>query len=170
MRATSRYPTGRDSDLQPLSHFGKRHKGGEIKRRLPFAAGKVSGFAQILLVEDEAFHRRIVRLLLANTGIGLVEVEDGQAALDLLSIRRFDLVLLDTDLPRLTGPETLAWLRHSYTPWSDIPVLALVAAGQAFEASKMSAIGIEGKVGKPLDRAEFYDALVNILPTLRRTA
>jgi CheY-like chemotaxis protein len=136
---------------------------------MPRPAGKVTGFAQILLVEDDPLQRRIVRLLLSDTGISLTEVENGQAALDLLSIRRFDLVLLDTSLSQITGPETLGWLRRSQTPWSDIPVMALVGPGDAALVQRMTAIGLDGKIAKPIDRADFYDALVRVLPALRRT-
>ncbi len=169
MRALKRFMAARPPEDGAPPAFGKRSR-GDAQRKLSRCAGGVSGFAQILLVEDDPLHRRIVRLLLADTGINLTEVEDGQAALDLLSIRRFDLLLLDTSLPRITGPETLGWLRRSHTPWSDIPAMALVGPGEGALAQRMSAIGLEGKVAKPIDRADFYDALVRVLPALRRTA
>lgn len=62
---------------------------------------------RIMLVEDDAMFRETVRDTLRGTGHQVVEAEDGQQALELVTTFRPDLVLLDFDLPRMMGDEAL---------------------------------------------------------------
>jgi CheY-like chemotaxis protein len=124
-------------------------------------------FTRVLLAENDAYHRRVVRLLLNSPRVSLIEVEDGQAAVDLLALRSFDLVLLDIDMPRLSGRETLNWIRRSLTPWADIPVIALVDEEGRNQVGRMMSMGLTDWTAKPLSRRDLIAKMVSVLPDLK---
>jgi CheY-like chemotaxis protein len=82
---------------------------------------------RLLLVDDHHLNRRVGRLFLERRGHIVIEAEDGQQALDLLSLGEFDLILLDIHMPVLDGIETLKRIRASGEPWATLPVIALTA-------------------------------------------
>ena len=123
-------------------------------------------FTRILVAEGDAYHRRVLRVLLATPRISAIEVEDGQAAIDLLALRSFDLLLLDMDLPQMTGVEVIRWVRRSTTPWADIPILGLLNDKHRHEAGKLMSIGMTDWTAKPLSRHHLADKIVHLLPGL----
>lgn len=123
-------------------------------------------FTRILVAEGDAYHRRVLRVLLASPRISAIEVEDGQAAVDLLALRSFDLLLLDMDLPQMTGVEVIRWVRRSTTPWADIPILGLLNDKHRHEAGKLMSIGMTDWTAKPLSRHHLADKIVHLLPGL----
>jgi CheY-like chemotaxis protein len=123
-------------------------------------------FTRILVVEDDNFHRRVLRVLLASPRISMIEVEDGQAAVDLLALRSFDLVLLDLTLPKMTGEDVIRWIRRSQTPWADIPILGLVDEDLKSKVGRLMSLGMTDWVSKPLNRQELADKIVLLMPGL----
>ena len=123
-------------------------------------------FTRILVAEGDAYHRRVLRVLLESPRVSAIEVEDGQAAVDLLALRSFDLLLLDMDLPQMTGVEVIRWVRRSSTPWADIPILGLLNDKRRHEAGKLMSIGMTDWTAKPLSRHHLADKIVHLLPGL----
>ena len=72
---------------------------------------------RVLVAEADPYQRRILRVLLASPRISSIQVEDGQSAVDLLALRSFDLLLLDMDLPNMTGVDVIRWVRRSLLAW-----------------------------------------------------
>ncbi len=82
----------------------------------------------ILLAEDESVSRRFLEDALDALGQRCESVMDGAQALDAARARRFDLLLLDLNLPELSGPEVLSQLRSSADAASrHAPAIALTA-------------------------------------------
>lgn len=132
--------------------------------------GRPDNITHILVAEDDIFHRRILRLLLASPSISLMEVENGAAAVELLSLRPFDLLLLDTDMPRMDGPETLRWIRRSNIEWANLPVLGLVDEFDANKAKKMQAYDMNDWTHKPVSRADLVAKIRYLAPGLYNAA
>ncbi len=107
---------------------------------------------KILLVDDSDINRKVMRTLLAKTGVNIVEAENGQEALDLLQAEAFDLVLLDMHMPVLNGPETIAYIRGSHETWTDIPVIAVTADAMLGDKERYLAMGLDGYITKPIDQ------------------
>ncbi len=141
-------------------------------RRLPPGGrnGRPDNVTHILIAEDDIFHRRILRLLLASPAISMMEVENGAAAIELLSLRPFDLLLLDTDMPRMDGPETLRWIRRSNLEWANLPVLGLVDAFETRKASKMRDYDMNEWTQKPVSRADLIAKIQFLAPGLYNAA
>jgi CheY-like chemotaxis protein len=121
---------------------------------------------RILVAEDEAFHRRVLRVLLASPRVSLIEVEDGQSAVDLLGLRSFDLLLLDLTLPNMTGEDVVRWIRRSRTHWADIPILGLVGPEERHHVDRLTGMGMTDWTSKPLSRQELAGAVVRLMPGL----
>ena len=76
----------------------------------------------VLIVDDQAETRTLCRLTLEGEGIHCGEAGNGVLALEACQRRRYDLLLLDIDMPEMDGPEVLRRLRES-PPWSHLKVL-----------------------------------------------
>jgi len=121
---------------------------------------------RILTAESDPYHRRVLRVLLASPILSVIEVEDGQSAIDLLSLRSFDLILLGMDLPIMSGREVVCWVRRSSTPWSDIPIIGLIDGPHRDQVGRLLSAGMTDWTPKPLSRADLADKLTNFLPGL----
>ncbi|MBN1478960.1 sigma-54-dependent Fis family transcriptional regulator [candidate division KSB1 bacterium] len=96
--------------------------------------------AKLLLVDDDPFFRDGFKDILQDEGYSIAEAEDGKIALDMLEKNsRFDLLLLDLNLPRVSGMEVLKTVADLHP---ELPVLIISGAGTiplAVEATKMGA-------------------------------
>lgn len=132
----------------------------------PPAAQAPHDFTYILIAEDDPYHRRVLRVLLSSPRVSAIEVEDGQAAVDLLALRSFDLVLLDLTLPVMSGEDVIRWVRGSQTPWADIPILGLVEREMQPQVGRLLSLGMTDWTAKPLSRHHLADKIVRLMPGL----
>ncbi len=109
---------------------------------------------RILLVDDNAVNRQVVKLFTAQLNPHFVEAVNGQEALDRLQESRFDLVLLDVHMPVMDGKETIKRMRASQSEWRDLPVIALTADAMSGDRERYLALGMTDYVSKPLDQRE----------------
>ena len=75
--------------------------------------------ARVLLTDDNAINRQVVRLLLAPLGVSVAEAENGRVALEKLAQERFDIVLLDIHMPVMDGWQTIEAIRRSEAKLAD---------------------------------------------------
>ena len=106
--------------------------------------------ASVLVVDDEPQIRRLLTLVLEQTGYRVDCVETGQGAVTAVAMRPPALVLLDIGLPDLSGMEVLRRLRE----WTQVPVIILTAADA--ENEKVTALdgGADDYVTKPFNTPE----------------
>jgi two-component system cell cycle response regulator DivK len=102
----------------------------------------------ILIVEDQADNRRILRDLLGNAGYELVEAESGEEALTAVETKRPDLILMDIQLPVMDGYEATRRIR-SKPELRSIPIIAVTSYALAGDEAKALAIGCNAYVAKP---------------------
>jgi CheY-like chemotaxis protein len=146
------------------SPLGEMHRVMESPSR-PNLQGP-QDIARILIAESDPYHRRVLRVLLASPGMSAIEVEDGQSAIDLLSLRSFDLILLSLELPIMTGMDVVRWVRRSQTPWSDIPILGLVGDAERDGLGRVISMGLTDWTPKPINRQHLAGKLVGLMPNL----
>ena len=106
--------------------------------------------AVVLIVEDNPRNLRLVRDVLGHAGYSILEACDGEAGVSLACSALPDLVLMDINLPGMTGLEALALLRASPATAS-IPVAALTAYAMAGDRERLLAAGFDGYFEKPVD-------------------
>lgn len=107
--------------------------------------------ARVLIVDDNAINRQVVRLFLAPLGLDLEEAANGREALDRLAASGFDLVLLDVHMPVMDGRACIAHIRSSKAAWRDIPVVALTAEAMSGDRERLLALGMSDYLPKPIN-------------------
>lgn len=125
-----------------------------LARAVPSAAA-----LEILVVEDVALNREVVRGLLERDGHKVWLAEDAEQGLELCAQRRFDLLLLDVHLPGISGVELCRQVRAGHTPNRETRILALTASVQPSLVRAYLAAGMQGVLGKPLKLANLRQAL-----------
>ncbi|SFM30399.1 PAS domain S-box-containing protein [Ectothiorhodospira mobilis] len=129
--------------------------------RIPDLSGR-----SILVAEDNALNREVVAHLLERTGVGFTLVHDGAQAVEEVEKGRFDLVLMDLQMPVMDGFEATRRIRVGHP---DLPVIALSAAVMASHREQARAAGIDAHLGKPIDTPVFYDTLRQWVPPRKET-
>ncbi len=116
----------------------------------------------ILLVDDEANLRILVRTTLDVAEYRIIEATDGTTALDLARQQRPDLLVLDWMMPGLNGIEVVQALRQDSTT-AHIPIIMLSARGQATDQERGRSMGISAYLVKPFSPLELLRSVLEIL-------
>lgn len=114
---------------------------------------------KVLAVDDHEVNRRTLALVLEPLGVALSTATDGLAALRCLAAERFDIVLMDVNMPGLDGREATRRLRAGDGINRDIPVIGFSAGVAAEEVQACRDAGMTDWLAKPLDIRALYDAL-----------
>ena len=119
----------------------------------------------VLLVDDNAFTRKMVRGLLGNIGVkSVIEAGDGLAALELIRNARPDIVILDWEMPLLNGPELVRIVRSPGAfPVPDIPIIMLSAHGERWRILESVKIGVNEFLCKPVSAKALQERMISIL-------
>jgi adenylate cyclase len=127
----------------------------------------MSEAAHILVVDDDASIRRLLELLLSDTGYRVTTVSSGEEALAYLELVTPDLILMDLMLPGMNGQETTRRIKHlADRPF--IPVILVTARGDQQSKVKGLDAGADDFLVKPLDFAELL-ARVRAMLRLQRS-
>jgi Response regulator containing CheY-like receiver, AAA-type ATPase, and DNA-binding domains len=113
----------------------------------------------ILIVDDDAFVRTLLREMLSDQGHPLREAATGQAALDIEGPPP-RVVLLDLLMPEMSGMEALALIRHR---WPGTPVLVISSMDSDRLVSEALAAGASGYITKPFHPVEIASAVERAL-------
>ena len=117
--------------------------------------------SRILVVDDEPQIRRVLRSTLSALGFVVADAESGEAAVEALRAEKFDLILLDINMPGLSGLETCRAIRSR----SDVSIIMLTVRDRSLDKIEALDAGADGYVTKPFDVNEL---LARIRATLRR--
>ena len=109
---------------------------------------------RVLLAEDNEFNQQVATEMLADAGMVVEVAENGQVAVDKVKGGRYDLVLMDMQMPVMDGVTATAEIRKSGR--TDLPILAMTANAMQADREKCLAAGMNDHLAKPIDP----DALV----------
>lgn len=112
--------------------------------------------ANVLIADDEPDMREILAAWLRSAGCQVTEVRDGKEALDALKHRRFDAIVTDVRMPRVTGIELVRSLHESATY---TPVIIFVSGFVDLPLPDAYDLGVEAVLSKPCHRKDLVDAL-----------
>ncbi|NBF39394.1 MAG: response regulator [Spirochaetes bacterium] len=115
----------------------------------------------VLVVEDNRINSVVTRRLVARAGFVADAAYSGTEAIDRLSEHSYSLVLMDLQLPDMTGVETARAIREDDSPVQDrsVPIVAVTAYADADDREACSAAGIDTVVEKPIDDATLGEVL-----------
>ena len=119
--------------------------------------------ANILVVDDVATNRSLLRALLTGVGMSVEEAENGLEAIQKVHKQRPDLILLDLKMPVLDGFETARRLKSNPTD-SSIPIVVVTASSLSQSDPRFGPVSCEGWLRKPLVRSELWQVLRLYLP------
>jgi CheY-like chemotaxis protein/HPt (histidine-containing phosphotransfer) domain-containing protein len=122
---------------------------------------------RILIAEDNATNRRIIRTHLEDWGHSVVMATDGTEALERFDAEPFDLVLMDLQMPRMDGIAATASIRQREKAGAPVPIIALTANVLKGVREECHASGMDGYLGKPVREHELLAAIESVVPGLR---
>jgi CheY-like chemotaxis protein len=119
----------------------------------------------VLVVDDNAFMRKLVRGMLASIGVkAIFEASDGIDALEMIRSAAPDVVILDWEMPLLNGPELVRIVRSpGLFPTPDIPIIMLTGHGERWRIVETVRLGVNEVLCKPVSAKALYDRLISIL-------
>ena len=134
-----------------------------LARRSGDASKRSLRGVRVLLTDDNAINRQVIKLFLAPQGCDIVEAANGKEALDKAASGDFDVILLDIHMPVMDGKEAIQRLRAANQPWSKMPVIALTADAMSGDREKYLALGMTDYVSKPVDQRELVAKMYSVL-------
>jgi two-component system, cell cycle response regulator DivK len=117
---------------------------------------------RILMIEDTEDNRQIVRDLIDSVGYELLEAHDGAAGLAMASEHKPDLILMDIQLPEISGLEVTKWLKED-DDLSHIPVVAVTAFAMKGDEERIREGGCEAYISKPISVSHFLETIRRFL-------
>jgi PAS domain S-box-containing protein len=116
---------------------------------------------KVLVVEDIALNQLLMKTLLDDFGFERDIAENGQIAIEKLKAKKYDIILMDLQMPVMNGFEATEYIRNTMN--SKIPIIALTADVTTVDLAKCKAVGMNDYIAKPIDERVLYSKIVGIL-------
>jgi two-component system cell cycle response regulator DivK len=121
----------------------------------------------VLIVEDNEKNMKLARDVLQAKGYSTVEAVTGEEGVKLAKERKPDLVLMDIQLPGISGIEAFKQIRGNAST-KGIPVIALTASVTPTDRTAITAAGFDAFLGKPINLKEFLDTVKRLLENAKK--
>ncbi len=116
----------------------------------------------VLIVEDNALNMKLFHDLLDAHGISTIQTMDGREVLDLAREHKPDLILMDIQLPEVSGLDVTKWLKAD-EELAHIPVVAVTAFAMKGDEQKIREGGCEDYISKPISVGRFLEVIESYL-------
>ncbi len=116
----------------------------------------------ILIVEDNVLNQQLFKELLEEAGYATLSAGEGLDAFALAKTHRPDLILMDIQLPAISGLEVTRWLKDD-PQLRRIPVIAITAYAMPGDEDRMKAGGCEAYIPKPISTAQFLETIARFV-------
>ncbi|WP_321394824.1 ATP-binding protein [Emcibacter sp.] len=118
---------------------------------------------RVLVAEDNLINQQIIREALKTMRLDVTIVENGQLALEALEAAPYDLVLMDIQMPVMTGEEAIRWIRAADALYRDIPIIALTANAMSDAETRYLQAGANAYIVKPINLKTAITTISDIL-------
>ena len=116
---------------------------------------------KILVVEDMALNQLLMKTLLDDFGFERDIAENGKIAIEKLTTKSYDIILMDLQMPEMNGFEATEYIRKTMN--SNIPIIALTADVTTVDLAKCKAVGMNDYIAKPVDERILYNKIVGLV-------
>ena len=135
----------------------------------PTAAADSEGGLRILLAEDNAVNQKLAIRLLEKRGYTVVATSNGREAVTALQHERFDLILMDIQMPEMSGLEATAEIRQQeQITGKHIPIVAMTANAMKGDRERYLEAGMDNYVSKPIKPAELFKVIAEVAPAAEK--
>jgi two-component system cell cycle response regulator DivK len=117
---------------------------------------------KVLIVEDNELNMKLFNDLLEAHGYATVQTRNGMDALDLVRTHRPDLILMDIQLPEVSGLQVTQWIKDD-PGLRHIPVIAITAFAMKGDEEKIRQGGCEAYLAKPISVVKFLETVRNFI-------
>ncbi len=119
---------------------------------------------KILLAEDNQMNLKLATILLERMGHEVVPAQDGHQVLKAMQAERFDLVLMDLEMPEMDGIEATQRIRQGQAGegHQQVPVVAMTAHTQSGTTEQCQAAGMNEYIAKPIDSEKLAALLARL--------
>lgn len=125
---------------------------------------KFSSKTRILVVEDSNMNCKLINKILSNNGLSCDFAYNGLEALNALKSNKYDLILMDCQMPILDGYEATQEIRKIEGDDSHIPIIAMTANAMPKDREKCLNIGMDDYISKPIDINLLLDTISKFIP------
>ena len=113
---------------------------------------------KVMIVEDNELNMKLFNDVLETHGYAIVQTRDGTQALELARTERPDLIIMDIQLPEVSGLDVIRWLKDD-VELAPIPVIAITAFAMKGDEEKIRAGGCEAYISKPIGVVKFLETV-----------
>jgi PAS domain S-box-containing protein len=146
---------------------GANRNGGACRAPEAPSPRKGQRCLRVLLAEDNNVNQRLAIRLLEKAGHSVTLATNGKQAVAALERERFDLVLMDVQMPELGGFEATGQVRAAEQGTGrHVPIIALTAHAMKGDRERCLAAGMDGYVAKPIQAQELFEAMDDVLRRL----
>ena len=147
-------------ETQPASVAWPQAQVEAPPRQAPGGAGQ----RRILLAEDNKINQLAAMSLLEDAGHAVDLAENGRQALEMLARGAYDCLLMDIQMPEMSGLEATQRIREGQVAGAqDIPIIAMTAHAMKGDRERFLAAGMDGYIAKPVSIREFEQVLASVL-------
>ncbi|MDB5396903.1 MAG: hypothetical protein JWM91_4409 [Rhodospirillales bacterium] len=122
-------------------------------------AQKLRASARILVAEDLYINQVVVRSMLEGEGYAVTIAKDGLEAVEALMDEKYDLVMMDMEMPNMDGIAATRAIRELGEPARSVPIIALSANAMQEQIERCRAAGMNDHLAKPIDRDQMLAAI-----------
>ncbi len=127
--------------------------------------GSILDGLTILVTDDNEYNRIVARdTLKSKANVEIFEAEDGQEAIDMVSKIKFDLILMDVQMPGMNGFDATRYIRSNFeSPIKDTPIIALTASVLRTDLDKCKQAGMDSYIPKPFKTQQLISGIAQVL-------
>ena len=116
----------------------------------------------VMIVEDNELNMKLFNDLLESRGYNVIQTRSGMEALDLARAHMPDLILMDIQLPEVSGLVVTKWLKDD-DQLAHIPVVAVTAFAMKGDEERILQGGCEGYISKPISVSHFLETIAQYI-------
>ena len=117
-----------------------------------------------MVAEDIVLNQLLIRIIIEDFGFAVDIAGNGKIAIEYLKKNKYDIILMDLQMPEMNGFEATAYIRTQMN--SKIPIIALTADVTTVDVEKCKAVGLNDYISKPIDEKLLFSKIVKCLKNL----